>query len=97
MLALSLDTAKNIAIAVAVIFVCGAVAAAWVMKTVVQKLAVMGVLALLAFAVWTQRIALQDCADAVRDSFELAGTDVAVEDTECSFFGFDVTISDPRT
>lgn len=97
MLAISLDTAKNIAVAIAVIFVGGAVASAWLMKTIVQKLMVMGVLVLLAFLVWTQRIAMQDCADAVRDSFELAGSDVVVTDTTCSFFGIDVTISDPRT
>jgi hypothetical protein len=42
-------------------------------------------------------VSLQDCADKVQDNFELADGDVAVTDTECSFFGFTVTISDPRS
>jgi hypothetical protein len=50
----------------------------------------------LAFAVWSQRVSLQDCADKVQDNFDLVGADVNVTDTECSFFGFTVTISDPR-
>lgn len=96
MLALTLETAKNIAIAVTVIFVVGAVVAAWVMKTILQKLATAFVLALLAFAVYTQRTSLQDCADKVKGNFERVGTEVTVTDTDCSFFGMTVTISDPR-
>ncbi len=96
MFALSLDAAKNIAIVVALIFLAGAIASAWLMKTILQKLAVAAVLALLAFAVWSQRTSLQDCADQVRTSFELAGTEVNIIDSTCSFFGVDVTISDPR-
>jgi hypothetical protein len=42
-------------------------------------------------------VSLQDCADKVQDNFELAGADVVVTDTECSFFGVTVTISDPRS
>jgi hypothetical protein len=96
MLALTLDEAKTIAIVVATVLVVGAVVSFWIMKSIVQKLAVAALLALLAFAVWTQRVSLQDCADKVQDSFELAGSDVAVADTDCSFFGVTVTISDPR-
>lgn len=96
MLAITLDTAKNIAIAVTVIFVVGAVVAAWVMKTIVQKLATAFVLVLLAFAVYSQRTSLEDCADKVKGNFERVGTDVTVTDTDCSFFGMTVTISDPR-
>jgi hypothetical protein len=66
------------------------------MKSLVQKLAAAALLGVLAFAVWTQRVSLQECADKVQDNFELAGTDVVVTDTECSFFGVTVTISDPR-
>ena len=106
MIAITLDTAKNIAIVVAIIFIGGAIASLWLMKTIVQKLAVMAVLGLLAFAIWSQRTALQDCADKVQDNFELAGkvqdnfelagTDVLLTDSTCSFFGIEVTISDPR-
>ena len=96
MLALTLDDAKTIAIVAATALAVGAVVSFWVMKSLVQKLAVAALLGVLAFAVWTQRVSLQDCADKVQDNFELADTDVVVTDTECSFFGITVTISDPR-
>jgi hypothetical protein len=95
-LALTLDDAKTIAIVAATALAVGAVVSFWVMKSLVQKLAVAALLGVLAFAVWTQRVSLQDCADKVQDNFELAGSDVVVTDTECSFFGITVTISDPR-
>jgi hypothetical protein len=94
--ALTLDDAKTIAIVAATALAVGAVVSFWVMKSLVQKLAVAALLGVLAFAVWTQRVSLQDCADKVQANFELAGTDVVVTDTECSFFGITVTISDPR-
>ncbi|MEL6891187.1 MAG: hypothetical protein AAFP84_06305 [Actinomycetota bacterium] len=97
MFGLSLDAAKNIAIVVVVVFVLGGVAAAWVMKTIVQKLVVAGLLAVLAFAVWSQRTSLQDCADKVKQNIALDGTNPTFLDTDCSFFGTTVTISDPRT
>ncbi len=96
MFGITLETARNIAIAVVVLFVVGAIAAAWLMKTIVQKVAVIVILLALAFAVWSQRTSLEDCADKVQENFELAGTDVSLIDTECTFFGFTVTISDPR-
>ena len=96
-LGVSLDTAKNIGLVVMAVFLIGGVLAAWLMKTIVQKLAVAAVLGLLAFAVWSQRASLQDCADKVRENLALEGTNATFVDTECSFFGATVTISDPRT
>lgn len=96
-LAISLEAAKNIGIAVVVVFLVGSLAAAWLMKTVVQKLATVFVLLLFAFGVYTQRTAMQDCADAVKSNFERQGTSVTVGDTDCSFFGFTVTVKDPRS
>lgn len=96
MIALSLDEAKNIAIALATVLVVGAAVSFWVMKTIVQKVVVAALLGLLAFAVWTQRVSLQDCADKVQANYERIGTDVTVADTDCSFFGVTITISDPR-
>lgn len=92
---MSLENAKNVAIALTAIFGFGAVAAAWVMKTVMQRILVTAVLALFAFAVWTQRTSLQDCADKVKDAYELGAT--TIPDTDCSFFGTTITIRDPRT
>lgn len=97
MLGLTLDDAKTIALVAATALVVGAVMSFWLLKSIVQKLAVAAVLALLAFAVWTQRVSLQDCADAVQDNFELAASDIVLTDTDCSFFGVTVTISDPRS
>lgn len=96
MLAITLDEAKNIAIGLVVVLVVGAIAAAWVMKTIMQKLAVALVFALLAFAVWTQRVSLQDCADKVIEAYEFDGVNTTIIDTDCSFFGTTITISDPR-
>ncbi|BAN02335.1 hypothetical protein YM304_20210 [Ilumatobacter coccineus YM16-304] len=96
-LALTLDAAKNLAIAVAVVFAIGSVLAAWIMKTIIQKVATALVLAVLAFAVWSQRASLQDCADKVKDAYEREGTSVTFIDTDCSFFGATITISDPRS
>lgn len=95
-LALTLDDAKTIAIVATTVLVVGAVVSFWIMKTIVQKVAIAVLLGLLAFAVWTQRVALQDCADKVTTNFERSGVDITVADTECSFFGATVTISDPR-
>jgi hypothetical protein len=95
-LALSLDDARNAAIAVVIVFLVGSIAAVWVMKTIVQKLATTFVLLLLAFAVYTQRTSLQDCADKVQGNFAREGTSVTVTDTDCSFFGMTITVSDPR-
>ena len=94
--AITLDNAKNAAIAVSTLFLAGSVASAWLMKTIIQKLAFAVILALLAFAVWTQRTSLQDCADKVKASYELDGVNPTLIDTDCSFFGTTITISDPR-
>ncbi|MFT6390947.1 MAG: Na+-translocating ferredoxin:NAD+ oxidoreductase RnfA subunit, partial [Ilumatobacter sp.] len=92
MIALTLSDAKNIAIAVAAVFAVGSVASAWIMKTILQKVAVAAVLAVLAFAVWTQRTSLQDCADKVKNAYELDGVNPTLIDTDCSFFGVTITI-----
>lgn len=96
-LAVTLDQARTIALVATTALVVAAVASFWIMKSVVQKLAAFALLGLLAFAVWTQRGALQDCADKVRDNYERSGTTVTVTDTECSFFGVSITIADPRS
>jgi len=95
-LAITLAEAQNIAIGLVVVFVLGAIGAAWIMKTIMQKVAVVLVLAVLAFAVWTQRTSLQDCADKVIDAYEFDGVNPTIIDTDCSFFGTTITISDPR-
>lgn len=96
-IAVSLEQAKTIAVVATTALIVGAIASFWVMKSLLQKLLVAGLLVALAFAVWTQRGALQDCADKVQDSFTRTGATVVVADTECSFFGASITISGPRS
>lgn len=93
MLALTLGQAKAIAVVVAIVLVGLAVVSAWVMKTIAQKAALAAILGLLAVLVWSQRVALQECADKVRVA---ADRGVSQVDTTCSFFGRDVTISTVR-
>lgn len=90
MLALTLGQAKTIAVLVVVVLVVLALASAWLMKEVMQKVALVVILGLLALLVWTQRASLQECADKVRAArADLADSDV---DTTCSFLGRDIEI-----
>ena len=90
MLALSLGQAKTIAVVVVAGLIVLALASAWLMKEVMQKVALVVILGLLALLVWTQRASLQECADKVRSAREsLADSDV---DTTCSFLGRDIEI-----
>jgi len=65
-LGLSLDEAKNVALVAAAVFAIGAIAAIWIMKSIVQKVLVAALLAMLAFAAWSQRESLQECAELVQ-------------------------------
>ena len=66
MTAMTLESAKNIGIAVAVALVALMVVMALVVKNVTAKLISVVILGGLAFGVWTQRSSLQDCADKVK-------------------------------
>lgn len=90
MLALSLGQAKTIATLIVVALVGFALASAWLMKEVMQKIAFVVILGLLATLVWTQRSSLQECSEKVR----AAGTAINDPDvdTTCSFFGRDIEI-----
>ena len=94
MLALTLGQAKAIAAALVVVLLVFAVVSAWVMKEVMQKVMFAAILGVLALLVWTQRTALDDCSQRVRDQVEEQGTRGV--DTTCSFFGQDITISTSR-
>ena len=67
MTAMTFETAKNIGIAVAVGLVALMLVLAMVMKNVTAKLITIVLVGGLAFGVWTQRSALQDCANKVKD------------------------------
>ena len=86
-LALSLETAKNAALALGGGFAALSVVSAVVVKKIVTKLAIVVVLVALAIAMWSQRSNLQDCANKAKNRVSGAGTTV-----ECQFFGADVQI-----
>jgi len=90
--AITVDTAKNVALGVALGAVVLAVLSAIVIRAIVSKLIAIGLLLVIAVAVWSQRASLEDCADRVRDGLASGSTD----DTACSFFGRDVTVPSPR-
>jgi hypothetical protein len=93
LLALTLETARNLALAGVVVFVALAVLTALLMRSIAQKIAFALVLGLVAVLVWSQRASLDDCADRVRASVEAGAT----TDTTCSFFGQDVRVAAPRS
>lgn len=94
MLALTLGQAKTIAVLVVIVLIGAALAAAWIMKEIMQKVALVVILGLLALLVWTQRSSLQECSDKVRAAgVNINDPDV---DTTCSFFGRDIEIKRNR-
>jgi hypothetical protein len=89
MTAMTLETAKNIGIAVAVGLVAIMLVMAVVVKNVTAKLLTIVVVGGMAFGVWTQRSSLQDCADKVKSR-------TAVNDRSqvtCSFLGSDIKVA----
>jgi hypothetical protein len=88
---LDLATVRNVAFVVIAVAVLLALVTAYLVKAVVGKVVSIVLLGGLAVLVWSQRQSLQDCADRVGTTLG-AG---AVDDTTCTFFGRDVTVSSP--
>lgn len=88
MTALSLESAKTIAIVIAIAFLAFAVISAWVIKNVTTKLIMVVLMAALAIGVWTQRTSLQDCATKAKDQAEELSTTAIT----CTFFGTEVEV-----
>ncbi len=88
MIALSLDSAKTIAIVVVLFFVALSVISALVIKSIVTKLIMVVLMACLALGVWTQRTSLQDCADKAKAKAEA----LDVSGLTCTFFGTDIEV-----
>lgn len=91
MTAMTVDSAKNIAIAVAVALVALMLVLSVVIKNVTAKLVSIVIVGGLAFGVWTQRSSLQDCADKVKARGALGDR----SDVTCSFMGSDINVSVP--
>lgn len=86
-LALTTDDAKTIAIVAASVFVLLGLLAAWIMKTIVQKVIVAVILAGLAVAAWSQRTAVDQCVEDVKASITSDADQVT-----CTFFGTEVDV-----
>ena len=91
MTSLTLESAKNIGIAVAVGLVALMLVMAFVIKNITGKLISVVIIGGLAFGVWTQRTSLQSCADKVRGRVAVGNT----SDVTCSFIGSDIKIAAP--
>ncbi len=89
MLALTLSSAKNIAILIVGVLIVAAIISAKLVASVTKKAILLLVFAALALGVFTQRQALQSCADKVK-----SGVSSSTEAT-CNFFGTDVHIKAP--
>ena len=89
MTALSLESAKTLAIVIAIAFLAFAVISAWVIKNVTMKIISIVLLVGLGLGVWTQRSNLQDCADRAKSKVT-AGTDT--DSITCTFFGSEVSV-----
>jgi hypothetical protein len=85
MLALGLDAAKNLAVAIVIGFVVLSLVAASAIKNVTYKIATSLLMIGFALGVWTQRSELQDCARQVREFGA----------TSCEFFGTEIDV--PRS
>ena len=89
MIAITLGQAKWLALFIVLILIGGAIAGAWIMKEITQKVILVAIVGLVALLVWTQRSSLDECADKVREG-GVRG------DNTCSFFGQDIRISTNR-
>lgn len=88
MLALGVDAAKNLAVAIVIGFVVLALMAATAIKNVTSKIIASLFMAGLALGVWTQRSNLQECTQQVKDKAAIGD----YSSTTCPFFGSDVHV-----
>lgn len=93
MAALSVDSAKNIAIVVAIAFVVLSVLSAILVKAIVTKVILVVVLGGLALGAWTQRQSLTDCAD--KAAAEVENGTAGAGSVTCTFFGTEVELPAP--
>lgn len=87
-LSLTLDTAKNVAIGVIVLFAVLAIVVASIVRKVTAKLLSIGLLVVLAGVVWSQRSSLERCASQFRDRTAVGDPSAKI----CTFFGKSITV-----
>jgi len=89
--AITVDGARAGAVAIAAIGLAVAALAVWLLEQILAKVVMLVLLVALVALVWSQRSSLDDCAARVTASL----TDGAVDDSTCTFFGRDVTVTRP--
>lgn len=89
MFSMTLDSAKDIGIAVAVFLVVIMVLMFLLMKKVTGKLISVIIVGGLALGVWTQRSSLENCANKVKARAALGDT----TNVTCTFMGSDIKVS----
>jgi hypothetical protein len=87
-LALDADTIRTAAIVALAVLVVGGVVVAWVVRSIAQKVLGLLVIGGLVFAVWSQRSALEDCADRL-----VGDTTSGAAAQTCTFFGVEVDVT----
>ncbi len=91
MTALTVDTAKNIAIGAAGVFVVLSLLSAWVIKNVVMKIISIALMVGLAAGAYTQRSNLQSCAAKAQSAVQSTNPG-SVSTVKCTFFGHEVSL-----
>jgi hypothetical protein len=92
--ALTVESAKMIAIAVAVGLLLISFLVFKVIKEVTTKAILLLVIGGLILGMWSQRTQLNDCGKKVVENVKLSGP---TAQTTCSFFGFDATVKIPTS
>lgn len=95
MLGVEAETVQALAVGVLGALAVLAVVAVKVIVSGTMRLVALLVLVGLGVAVWTQRQALQDCADEVQAEGALALAGDARSEATCTFFGVEVTVELP--
>jgi hypothetical protein len=90
-LGLELDTVRNVALLAVAAAVVIVLVGTWLIRAVLGKLVVVGLVGGLAVAVWSQRQSVQHCADRVGTTLQVG----SVDDATCTFFGRPVTVPSP--
>lgn len=88
MLALTLGSARHLAVAIIVVLVVLAVVSATVISNVTTKIVSMLVCIGFALGFWTQRTNLSDCAEQAKAKVTVGDT----SPTTCTFFGTEIDV-----
>jgi len=95
MLALSLETAKTVAVIVAATFVASGALSAVLIKNIIGKVLGAGLLAVIAVGAWSQRSNVENCVEAAKVTAEQVAAGSGVAPVKCTFFGFEVDVPAP--